>query len=177
MTKGELDVNSTGKLEVVFFSTPESDIPSSSESTGIPLQHKFLTGNLPFQTLAAVSEDKIAIEHPENDIGSLALEGRVLQKAECQPPPNKKYMDMKVNHIEKISKPEKQIISINRAEVKFKPIARHAEDVTYGKRKGVKNVRLEKQSLLEILFQAFENHQYYKLVDLARVTQQPPVRQ
>lgn len=40
-----------------------------------------------------------------------------------------------------------------------------------------KNVRLDKQAVLDLLFQAFEKHQFYKLVDLARVTAQPPVNE
>jgi len=58
--------------------------------------------------------------------------------------------------------------------MKYKPIAQHVEAVQAQKlKKEGKNVRLEKQQLMELLFQAFEKHQYYKLVDLARITHQP----
>lgn len=43
------------------------------------------------------------------------------------------------------------------------------------KRDGNKAVRADRDRVVDMLFQAFEKHQYYKLVDLQRVTQQPPV--
>ncbi len=38
-----------------------------------------------------------------------------------------------------------------------------------------KNVRMDKERVTDKLFEAFEKHQYYKLTDLASVTNQPAV--
>jgi len=121
-----------------------------------------------------------------NDVGRLALggsmgpeigqiEGRVVQKAECRPPPSDRYMKMKISEIQKVNQPEKTVKQMDKAVVKYKPIAQHVEAVQAQKQKKEgKNVRLEKQQLMELIFHAFEKHQYYKLVDLARITAQPP---
>jgi len=84
-------------------------------------------------------------------------------------------MKMKISEIQKVNQPEKTVKQMEKAVVKYKPIAQHAEAVQAQKaKKEGKNVRVEKQQLVELLFQAFEKHQFYKLVDLARITQQPP---
>ncbi len=89
--------------------------------------------------------------------------------------------------------PKRHIQQIDKAEVKFKPVAIHSESVSdqvYSvrlyifciqvareklKRDGNKAVRADRDQVVDMLFQAFEKHQFYKLVDLQRITQQPPV--
>ena len=87
---------------------------------------------------------------------------------------------------------------IEKAAVKFKPVAVHAESVNLLpavpytlvffmffvlfqaareklKKMGMKSVRADKDKVRNLLFEAFEKHQYYRLFDLANLTQQPPV--
>lgn len=43
------------------------------------------------------------------------------------------------------------------------------------KKEGIKAVRADKDKVVSMLFQAFEKHQYYRLIDLQKLTNQPPV--
>jgi len=183
---GRLKVAKTkGKSEVTFHLNRNAPLPTNaagpSSSTNkvvenVPEVHNFIIGtSLNQQTLAILSEDKTDVDEPEVESGKLVVEGRVVQRAECRPPPSEHYMKMKITEIQKVNQPEKTVKQMDKAVVKYKPIAHHAEAVQAQKlKKEGKNVRLEKQQLMELIFQAFEKHQYYKLVDLARLTAQPP---
>ncbi|KAL1226453.1 General transcription factor IIF subunit [Trichinella spiralis] len=131
------------KYEVKF-------VPSSSDETLLPMK-----------THAEES----------NEFKKFVLLGRVVQKAECRPPSNDAYMKMKINHIEAVSKPQNKVITINRAEVKFKPSSVPTAEPS---KKAEKSVRLSREELRDALFLAFEKNPHYKLVDLVRMTQQPP---
>ena len=43
------------------------------------------------------------------------------------------------------------------------------------KKEAGKRPRLEKEKVMDILFSAFEKHQFYQLKDLSRITEQPVV--
>ncbi|KRY32953.1 TFIIH basal transcription factor complex helicase XPD subunit [Trichinella spiralis] len=148
------------KYEVKF-------VPSSSDEGNTPLEHRFITSGFSNQTLLPMKT------HAEesNEFKKFVLLGRVVQKAECRPPSNDAYMKMKINHIEAVSKPQNKVITINRAEVKFKPSSVPTAEPS---KKAEKSVRLSREELRDALFLAFEKNPHYKLVDLVRMTQQPP---
>ncbi|OUC42909.1 transcription initiation factor IIF, beta subunit [Trichinella nativa] len=148
------------KYEVKF-------VPSSSDEGNTPLEHRFITSGFSNQTLLPMKT------HAEesNEFKKFVLLGRVVQKAECRPPSNDAYMKMKINHIEAVSKPQNKVITINRAEVKFKPSSVPTAEPS---KKAEKSVRLSREELRDALFLAFEKNPHYKLVDLVRMMQQPP---
>ncbi|KHN74089.1 General transcription factor IIF subunit 2 [Toxocara canis] len=99
--------------------------PAVSE---IPSEYTFLISDVKNQSLSILSEDKSGLnEDAEVCSGRLSLEGRVVKRADCRPPQTAGYLKMKINHIEKSSIPKRQLKQIDKAEVKFKPIAIHAE--------------------------------------------------
>ncbi|XP_046854510.1 general transcription factor IIF subunit 2-like isoform X2 [Xenia sp. Carnegie-2017] len=57
----------------------------------------------------------------------------------------------------------------------YKPISQHKPDEEHEKRKKQegKRARADKDYVLELLFKAFERHQYYYMKDLIKITQQP----
>ncbi|VDN50581.1 unnamed protein product [Dracunculus medinensis] len=144
---------------------------------GIPAEHSFIINDIKCQSLAVLCEDKTGLDE-DADIcsGRLSIEGRVVKKADCRPPISEGYLRMKINHIERSSQPKKQIKQIEKAEVKFKPIAAHAELIAKERQKkeGTKAVRADKDVVRQMLFHAFEKHQYYRLIDLQKLTNQPP---
>lgn len=73
-------------------------------------------------------------------------------------------MGMKIHQIEKVSQPKHHIKQIDKAVVKFKPTAMHAEQLAKekAKKEGIKSVRVDKDVLRDMLFRAFERHQYYR---------------
>lgn len=87
-----------------------------------------------------------------------------MKRAECQPPKSSAYMKMKIQQIEKISQPKNTVKQMDRAVVKFKPTANHAENIGIAKAKkdGIKAIRSERSDVLQEIFHAFEKHQYYR---------------
>ncbi|CAD5231423.1 unnamed protein product [Bursaphelenchus xylophilus] len=146
------------------------------ENVEMPKEHRFLMKNLDNQTMAVLVEDKTGLEEDADQVsGRLTIDGRVVKRAECQPPATLDYMKMKIRQIEKISQPKHTVKQMDKAEVKFKPTSYHAEHMAKdrAKKDNVRSVRVDRDIVLKELFQAFEKHQYYRLVDLQRITQQP----
>lgn len=151
-------------------------LKKTSNSQEIPLQHKFITRDVQNQSLTVLSEDKSGLEEDaEFTTGKLGIEGRIVIRAECQPPNSKDYMRMKVRQIQRVSQPKKTVQQMERAVVKFKPVNAHQEHMVKekAKKEGVKAVRLERDEVVQLLFHAFEKHQYYRQTDLQKITNQP----
>ncbi|CAG9537637.1 unnamed protein product [Cercopithifilaria johnstoni] len=143
----------------------------------IPNEHSFVIGDIRNQSLAVLCEDKSGLNE-DADIcsGRLSIEGRVVKRADCRPPQTADYMRMKIKQIERSCQPKRHVKQMEKAEVKFKPIAVHAEMLAREKQKkeGAKTVRADKDIVRQAMFHAFEKHQYYRLIDLQKLTNQPP---
>ncbi|KAL3989815.1 Transcription initiation factor IIF beta subunit family protein [Acanthocheilonema viteae] len=143
----------------------------------IPNEHSFVIGDVRNQSLAVLCEDKSGLNE-DADIcsGRLSIEGRVVKRADCRPHQTADYMRMKIKQIEKSCQPKRHVKQMEKAEVKFKPISVHAEMLAREKLKkeGAKTVRADKDIVRQAIFHAFEKHQYYRLIDLQKLTNQPP---
>ncbi|PAV85882.1 hypothetical protein WR25_09133 [Diploscapter pachys] len=184
---GRLVVNPPEKgkaSQVSFISKPSTqNQPSSSGSSSsasasksIPEEHTFIIHDLANQTMAVLVEDKTVLKEDYNiATGNLAVEGKIVKRAECRPLANQNYMKMKVDQMLRNTKPKQQVIKLDRAENKFKPKSVHEEDLARLKQKkeGAKTVRADRDVLMNALFKAFEKHQYYRLQDLQMLTNQP----
>ncbi|XP_016089255.1 general transcription factor IIF subunit 2-like [Sinocyclocheilus grahami] len=108
----------------------------------------------------------------------LALEGMVVQRAECRPAVSESYMKLKKLQIEESTKPLRFSQKLEKAiTTNYKPVSNHSHNVEYEKRKKEegKRARADKQKVLEMLFSAFEKHQYYNIRDLVDITKQPVI--
>ncbi|KAG9492040.1 hypothetical protein GDO78_000521, partial [Eleutherodactylus coqui] len=106
----------------------------------------------------------------------LAIEGIVVQRAECRPAASEHYMQMKRRQIEESSKPKRQSQQIEKAvTTNYKPVSNHQNNIEYERKKkdDGKRARADKQQVLDMLFSAFEKHQYYNIKDLVDITKQP----
>lgn len=164
-----------GKPEVIF-SLNEQLL--GKDKTPVPKDHKFvLTGMASSaQTLTLLSQENIEQDDPmQETTGKLAIEGRVIQRAECRPIVDDNYMQLKRADLEKRNKPQREVIKLDRAEVNYKPKSYHVADLEANQRKKEegKKSRLDKDHVMDLLFSAFEKHQYYNVKDLVRITQQP----
>ena len=95
---------------------------------------------------------------------------------ECRPlTDDKSYMDLKRQKILEASQPKRQVKHLSKIVQNFKPIARHAHDVEFEAKKKAegKKARGDKDKVMDMLFAAFEKHQYYNIKDLERITKQP----
>lgn len=140
--------------------------------------HAFCTKKLVSQTMAILCEDKSALEeNAEFNTGKLSIEGMVTSKAEIQPPRTSTYMRMKAEQIRLVSQPKRIVKHMDRAVVKYTPTDNHVEHKAKEKSKKEaqkdRAVRLEKSDVTDLIFSAFEKHQFYRFSDLQRITSQP----
>ncbi|MED6288037.1 General transcription factor IIF subunit 2 [Characodon lateralis] len=72
-------------------------------------------------------------------------------------------------------KPQRLTQQLDRFTSVFKPVANHNFSLEYEKKKKSegKMVRADRQVVLDMLFSAFEKHQYYSFKDLVDITKQP----
>ncbi|KAF2356387.1 Transcription initiation factor IIF beta subunit [Trinorchestia longiramus] len=168
------------KMPTITFSMNEA-LTSADQ---LPREHKFLTHDIK-QSLGVFSLPRSATEGSQNADGASAevtggqynvsLEGQVIQKFECQPVMDDNYLKLKLETKRAAATPARQAIAIDRPANVYKPISYHAHKVAQEKQKESegKKAREDKDKVLEILFAAFEKHQYYNIKDLQKITRQP----
>ncbi|XP_026561146.1 general transcription factor IIF subunit 2 isoform X2 [Pseudonaja textilis] len=162
-----------GRTEVSFTLNEDlaniNDIRGKATSISAPRDHPFLLQNVGGQTLTVFTESSGE---------KLSLEGIVVQRAECRPAANESYMKLKRLQIEESSKPVSLTMQLDKAvTTNYKPVANHHYNIVYDKKKKEegKRARAEKQQVLDMLFSAFEKHQYYNIKDLVDITKQPVI--
>lgn len=103
------------------------------------------------------------------------MEGRIVQKLETRPLADSQYMKMKIERIKRTCEPMKKVKALDKVVTSFKPISDHKHNIEYGKRKKAegKKARDDKEAVQNMLFNAFEKHQYYNIKDLVKITRQP----
>uniref|UniRef100_A0AAZ1X6J4 General transcription factor IIF subunit 2 n=1 Tax=Oreochromis aureus TaxID=47969 RepID=A0AAZ1X6J4_OREAU len=118
--------------------------------------------------------------HSHSD--KITLEGVVVQRAECRPAVSESYMsymnERGLLQIEESSKPARLSQQLDKAVTNnYKPVANHDYNREYERKKKEegKRARADKQQVLDMLFSAFEKHQYYNIKDLVDITKQPVI--
>ncbi|XP_076839652.1 general transcription factor IIF subunit 2 isoform X1 [Brachyhypopomus gauderio] len=178
-----------GKAEVSFTLNEElttiDTIGEKSSVVRVPREHPFTMQSVGGQILAVFTETPSGQSDADgcsSGTGTgpdkIALEGVVVQRAECRPAANENYMRLKRLQIEESSKPHRFSQQLDKAVTSnYKPVANHANNVDYERRKKEegKRARADKQQVLDMLFSAFEKHQYYNIKDLVDITKQPVI--
>lgn len=144
----------------------------------IPRDHRLDVSAITHQTLGVFSHvipsnsDSVV---PETE--KLSMEGKIVQKLECRPYADNCYMRLKLESIRKASLPVRQVQQLDRIVQNFKPVSDHKHNIEYEEKKKAegKKARDDKDAVLEMLFAAFEKHQYYNIKDLVKITRQPIV--
>uniref|UniRef100_A0A8C6SK82 General transcription factor IIF subunit 2 n=1 Tax=Neogobius melanostomus TaxID=47308 RepID=A0A8C6SK82_9GOBI len=148
-----------GKPEVTFTLNEELTVIDGIDSVAAPRDHPFTMQTVGGQTLAVFTE---------TSSDKIALEGMVVQRAECRPAVSESYMKLKRLQIEESLKPARVSQQLQKAVTNnYKPVANHAKEGGREEGEG------EKQQVLDMLFSAFEKHQYYNIKDLVDITKQP----
>ncbi|XP_003445359.1 general transcription factor IIF subunit 2 [Oreochromis niloticus] len=160
-----------GKTEVCFSLIDEltalDAVGENDASLQVPKDHPFTMHTVGGQTMAVFSH---------SDTDEISLEGMVVHRAECRPVVTDSYMKLKKLQIKESVKPQRLSQQLERAVTTiFKPVANHDFNVEYEKKKKTegKMVRAERQLVLDMLFSAFEKHQYYNIKALVDITKQP----
>lgn len=145
---------------------------------GIPREHKLDVSVVTKQTLGVFSHSVPSVDRKEDSAPEgekLFMEGRIVQRLECRPLGDNAYMKMKLESIRKASQPARQVKSLEKIVHNFKPVSDHKHNIEDKERKKAegKKSRDDKNAVLDMLFNAFEKHQYYNIKDLVKITRQP----
>ncbi|KAI8046771.1 general transcription factor IIF subunit 2 [Drosophila gunungcola] len=182
MDVGKLRINKTPgqKAQVSLSLTPA--VLALDPDEKIPTEHVLDVSQVTKQTLGvfshmAPSEGKESSANPaaQPDNEKLYMEGRIVQKLECRPIADTCYMKLKLESIRKASEPQRRVQPIDKIVQNFKPVKDHAHNIEYRERKKAegKKARDDKNAVMDMLFHAFEKHQYYNIKDLVKITNQP----
>lgn len=145
----------------------------------IPRDHRLDVSLVTKQTLGVFSHytpnsntDSVV---PESE--KLCLEGKIVQKLECRPYADSCYMKLKLESIKKASLPTRKVKQLDRIVQNYKPVSDHKHNIEYEEKKKSegKKARDDKEVVLDMLYAAFEKHQYYNIKDLVKKTRQPIV--
>ncbi|CAL4067325.1 unnamed protein product, partial [Meganyctiphanes norvegica] len=163
-----------GKLPAVTFSLAEVCLKDAK----LPREHKFILHSVKEQTLGVFSHsgpvaNSDAVVPPDTE--KLYMEGQVIQKFECQPVVDRAYLSLKREAAKKAEEPQRKASFIERPVHVYKPIAKHKHNIEFEERKKTegKKARDDKDKVMEMLYSAFEKHQYYNIKDLQKITKQP----
>uniref|UniRef100_A0A672FBW0 General transcription factor IIF subunit 2 n=1 Tax=Salarias fasciatus TaxID=181472 RepID=A0A672FBW0_SALFA len=166
-----------GKTEVCFSLSEEltalGAVEESDASLRAPVDHALTMHAVGGQTLAVFSQSNAGWSGGQYGI---SLEGMVVHRAECKPAVTDNYMKMKRVQVREAVKPRRVPQQLEKAVTTvFKPVANHSFNLEYEKKKKTegKMVRAERQVVLDMLFSAFERHQYYNMKSLVEITKQP----
>uniref|UniRef100_A0A673AY98 General transcription factor IIF subunit 2 n=1 Tax=Sphaeramia orbicularis TaxID=375764 RepID=A0A673AY98_9TELE len=179
--KGEVGKITIGKKQgktEVHFSLDEDltgldAVGEQDASLRVPRDHPFTMHPVGGQSMAVFSQSDTVTVFVVDEI---SLEGLVVHRAECRPVVNDNYMKLKKLQIQESMKPQRLSQQLERAVTNvFKPVANHDFNLEYEKKKKSegKMVRADRQLVLDMLFSAFEKHQYYNIKDLVDITKQP----
>lgn len=128
-----------GKPEVTFTLNEELTVIDGIDAVSAPREHPFTMQTVGGQTLAVFTETSSGQSEERSDNSSLgsgagpdkiALEGMVVQRAECRPAVSESYMRLKRLQIEESSKPARVSQQLQKAVTSnYKPVANHANNV------------------------------------------------
>lgn len=162
--------------EVTFSMSDEQmkqEIPSQPVAT--PREHKFLLTGVGTQNLVVFSQHKDPSSAAEEIADRIAIEGKVIQRAECRPVADRNYLNLKKLQAENCNKPKREVVQISGPVNAYKPRSDHIGNASHNKEmkeKG-KRIRHDREEVQNKLFEVFEKHQYYNIQDLVRLTNQP----
>ena len=119
------------------------------------------------QSLAVFSHTSGDPSVPTPD--KLALEGKIVQKADCRPINNSVYMNLKKETIIRAIEPTRKAQALSAPVNTYKPVANHKANIEYefNKKKDGKKSRDDKQQVMEVLFALFEKHQVSHSVEFS----------
>uniref|UniRef100_A0A8C0P701 General transcription factor IIF subunit 2 n=1 Tax=Canis lupus familiaris TaxID=9615 RepID=A0A8C0P701_CANLF len=156
-----------GRTEVSFTLNEDlaniHDIGGKPASVSTPREHPFVLQSVGGQTLTVFTESS-SEAHPvildcvsESDCSTRCICPMALQIEESSKPV-------------RLSQQLDKVVTTN-----YKPVANHQYNIEYERKKKEdgKRARADKQHVLDMLFSAFEKHQYYNLKDLVDITKQP----
>ncbi|XP_069168715.1 general transcription factor IIF subunit 2-like [Procambarus clarkii] len=163
-----------GKPPTITFKSSEHTLKDGK----IPREHKVISHSLKEMTLGVLSEPDLGSSSSDaavSETQQLSFEGQVIHKLECQPVVDDYYINQKREAVKKAAQSLHTVKLIDRPLNGYKPISHHKHNVYLEQKKKAegKTIRDDKDKVMELLFAAFEKHQYYNIKDLHKITRQP----
>ncbi|KAK3913232.1 General transcription factor IIF subunit 2 [Frankliniella fusca] len=165
-----------GQKAVVTLALSDFLLAQDPGQSTIPKDHRLDLQAVERQTLGVFSHTFPSnLDSVVPDSEKLCLEGKIQQKLECRPYADKGYMRLKAETFRKAAQPVRKVQQLDRIVQNYKPVANHKHNIEYEERKKAegKKARDDKDAVLEMMFAAFEKHQYYNIKDLVKITKQP----
>lgn len=172
MDVGKLRIEKIAGQKAVVSLSLSNDVVNLEPEVKIPTEHKLDVSVVTKQTLGVFSH---VIPASKEESEKLYMEGRIVQKLECRPVADTSYMKLKMESFKKAAVPQKKVQAIDKIVQNFKPVKDHRHNIDYVQKKKAegKKARDDKNFVMDMLFNAFEKHQYYNIKDLVKITKQP----
>ncbi|XP_055377559.1 general transcription factor IIF subunit 2 [Condylostylus longicornis] len=178
MDVGKLKIHKIPGQKAQVSLTLSDDVINLDPEEKIPRDHRLDVSVVTKQTLGVFSHAEQTSNSKDDGViqpDKLFMEGRIVQKLECRPIADSTYMQLKLESIKRASQPLKRVQAIDKVVQNFKPVKDHKHNIEYRERRKAegKKARDDKNAVLDMLFNAFEKHQYYNIKDLVKITKQP----
>ncbi|KAL5280920.1 GTF2F2 family protein [Megaselia abdita] len=172
MDVGKLRISKVAGSKAQVSLTLSDEVVNLEPDVKIPTEHKLDVSVVTKQTLGVFSH---VIPAAKDESEKLYMEGRIVQKLECRPVADTSYMKLKMESFMKAAVPQKKVQAIDKIVQNFKPVKDHRHNIDYVQKKKAegKKARDDKNFVMDMLFNAFEKHQYYNIKDLVKITKQP----
>ncbi|XP_065223288.1 general transcription factor IIF subunit 2 [Planococcus citri] len=176
---GKLKINRNANQKVqVSLNLSESMLCMDNDNQeAIPRNHKLDVTPVNRQTLGVFSQGPSGqrLEDSMLEPDKLILEGKIAQRLECHPYADSNYMKLKMESFKKAREPVRLLKTLDKVVVAYKPVSNHKHLKEYEEKKKAegKRSRDDKNAVLDMLFKAFDKHQYYNIKDLVTITKQP----
>ena len=128
----------------------------------VAIEHNFHISEVYSQTMSIFFHNE--------DTNVVSIEGTVQQKGEFCPIVSPNYINLSKERLKRKTEPLRKVQRLDRTVTVFQPA-----DVPKTKKKQspIKKFKKDRETVRNMLFELFENHQYYYMRDLERLTQQP----
>ncbi|XKL61066.1 hypothetical protein PGB90_008123 [Kerria lacca] len=176
---GKLKINRNANQKVqVSLTLSESMLCMDNDNQeSIPRNHRLDVTPVTRQILGVFSQTSNAYKNEESisESDKLILEGKIVQRLECRPYADDDYMKLKLDSFRKAHKPLRLVKQLDKVVQNYKPVSTHKHLKEYEEKKKAegKRSRDDKNAVLDMLFKAFDKHQYYNIKDLVLITKQP----
>nr|XP_045587844.1 general transcription factor IIF subunit 2-like [Procambarus clarkii] len=163
-------------LQLVMIEVKVVEVTKPLMDGKIPREHKVISHSLKEMTLGVLSEPDLGSSSSDaavSETQQLSFEGQVIHKLECQPVVDDYYINQKREAVKKAAQSLHTVKLIDRPLNGYKPISHHKHNVYLEQKAEGKTIRDDKDKVMELLFAAFEKHQYYNIKDLHKITRQP----
>lgn len=131
----------------------------------ISKEYELFSSNMTNQTLTVFSH--------KNNNEKINLQGQIAKRFDLKPKMTDTYLQMKMENIKKACEPKKKTVLLAKTVNNFTPNWKKLNYADDKQKHETKMVRQDTDIVQGMLFKLFEKHQFYRIQDLVRLTQQP----